>query len=333
MINNILFQFTEEIIKNLNFFEKSVNIEFIKTKLNEIFEVIPFNEISNDKLMLYLCSGNSIYKLFYQYNELKEIKEELSKHLNESNEGKYKKLKSLFRIIKSERNGYFIKENGIEFIKSFNLSNIFTLFQYKINHQKVEKIFTLKDLMNNNPEKINESFVISICKKISKLLEECQKNNLVLFQLSINSIFFLNNDLTNIYFNDFSKSKYLYKKAYEYKDDFYLKRELFKVDILNLGELMYNLLSKNEKDKNIYNKVSNLKDVSQNMQQLIIKMVEPDILRRYNIFQVINFLNTFFNEKKEINIPVKNNLKKKINIKFPFFLCKKRKSKSNNIYI
>ena len=300
MNNNILFQFVDEIIKNLKFFEQSVKIELIETKLNEIFEFIPFNEISNDKLMLYLCSGNLIYKLFFQYNELIEIKKDLKENLNESNEGKYKKLKSLFRIIKSERNGYLIKENGIELIKSYNISNKFTLFQYKINHQKLGKIFTLKDLMINNPEKINESFVISICKKITKLLEECQKNNLVLFQLSINSIFFMNDDLTNIYFNDFSKSKYLYKKAYEYKDEFYLKRELFKVDILNLGEIMFNLLSKNEnEDKNIYNKVSSLKDVSQNMQQLILKMIEPEILRRYNIFQVINFLNTFFDEKKE----------------------------------
>ena len=301
MNNNILFQFIDEIIKNLKFFEQSVKIELIETKLNEIFEFIPFNEISNDKLMLYLCSGNLIYKLFFQYNELIEIKKDLKENLNESNEGKYKKLKSLFRIIKSERNGYLIKENGIELIKSYNISNIFTLFKYKINHQKVGKIFTLKDLMINNPEKINESFVISICKKISKLLEECQKKNLVLFQLSINSIFFMNDDLTNnIYFNDFSKSKYLDKKAYEYNDEFYLKRELFKVDILNLGEIMFNLLSKNEnEDKNIYNKVSSLKDVSQNMQQLILKMIEPEILRRFNIFQVINFLNTFFDEKKE----------------------------------
>ena len=301
MNNNILFQFIDEIIKNLKFFDQSVKIELIETKLNEIFEFIPFNEISNDKLMLYLCSGNLIYKLFFQYNELIEIKKDLKENLNESNEGKYKKLKSLFRIIKSERNGYLIKENGIELIKSYNISNIFTLFKYKINHQKVGKIFTLKDLMINNPEKINESFVISICKKISKLLEECQKKNLVLFQLSINSIFFMNDDLTNnIYFNDFSKSKYLDKKAYEYNDEFYLKRELFKVDILNLGEIMFNLLSKNEnEDKNIYNKVSSLKDVSQNMQQLILKMIEPDILRRFNIFQVINFLNTFFDEKKE----------------------------------
>jgi hypothetical protein len=301
MNNNILFQFIDEIIKNLKFFDQSVKIELIETKLNEIFEFIPFNEISNDKLMLYLCSGNLIYKLFYQYNELIEIKTNLKENLDESNEGKYKKLKSLFRIIKSERNGYLIKENGIELIKSYNISNIFTLFKYKINHQKVGKIFTLKDLMINNPEKINESFVISICKKISKLLEECQKKNLVLFQLSINSIFFMNDDLTNnIYFNDFSKSKYLDKKAYEYNDEFYLKRELFKVDILNLGEIMFNLLSKNEnEDKNIYNKVSSLKDVSQNMQQLILKMIEPEILRRFNIFQVINFLNTFFDEKKE----------------------------------
>jgi hypothetical protein len=301
MNNNILFQFIDEIIKNLKFFEQSVKIELIENKLNEIFEFIPFNEISNDKLMLYLCSGNLIYKLFFQYNELIEIKKDLKENLNESNEGKYKKLKSLFRIIKSERNGYLIKENGIELIKSYNISNIFTLFKYKINHQKVGKIFTLKDLMINNPEKINESFVISICKKISKLLEECQKKNLVLFQLSINSIFFMNDDLTNnIYFNDFSKSKYLDKKAYEYNDEFYLKRELFKVDILNLGEIMFNLLSKNEnEDKNIYNKVSSLKDVSQNMQQLILKMIEPEILRRFNIFQVINFLNTFFDEKKE----------------------------------
>ena len=300
MNNNILFQFIDEIIKNLKFFEQSVKIELIETKLNEIFEFIPFNEISNDKLMLYLCSGNLIYKLFFQYNELIEIKKDLKENLNESNEGKYKKLKSLFRIIKSERNGYLIKENGIELIKSYNISNIFTLFKYKINHQKLGKIFTLKDLKINNPEKINESFVISICKKITKLLEECQKNNLVLFQLSINSFFFMNDDLTNIYFNDFSKSKYLYKKAYEYKDEFYLKRELFKVDILNLGEIMFNLLSKNEnEDKNIYNKVSSLKDVSQNMQQLILKMIEPEILRRFNIFQVINFLNTFFDEKKE----------------------------------
>ena len=301
MNNNILFQFIDEIIKNLKFFDQSVKIELIATKLNEIFEFIPFNEVSNDKLMLYLCSGNLIYKLFFQYNELIEIKKDLKENLNESNEGKYKKLKSLFRIIKSERNGYLIKENGIELIKSYNISNIFTLFKYKINHQKVGKIFTLKDLMINNPEKINESFVISICKKISKLLEECQKKNLVLFQLSINSIFFMNDDLTNnIYFNDFSKSKYLDKKAYEYNDEFYLKRELFKVDILNLGEIMFNLLSKNEnEDKNIYNKVSSLKDVSQNMQQLILKMIEPEILRRFNIFQVINFLNTFFDEKKE----------------------------------
>ncbi len=301
MNNNILFQFIDEIIKNLKFFDQSVKIELIATKLNEIIEFIPFNEISNDKLMLYLCSGNLIYKLFFQYNELIEIKKDLKENLNESNEGKYKKLKSLFRIIKSERNGYLIKENGIELIKSYNISNKFTLFQYKINHQKLGKIFTLKDLMINNPEKINESFVISICKKISKLLEECQKKNLVLFQLSINSIFFMNDDLTNnIYFNDFSKSKYLDKKAYEYNDEFYLKRELFKVDILNLGEIMFNLLSKNEnEDKNIYNKVSSLKDVSQNMQQLILKMIEPDILRRFNIFQVINFLNTFFDEKKE----------------------------------
>ena len=175
MNNNILFQFIDEIIKNLKFFDQSVKIELIETKLNEIFEFIPFNEISNDKLMLYLCSGNLIYKLFFQYNELIEIKKDLKENLNESNEGKYKKLKSLFRIIKSERNGYLIKENGIELIKSYNISNIFTLFKYKINHQKVGKIFTLKDLMINNPEKINESFVISICKKISKLLEECQK--------------------------------------------------------------------------------------------------------------------------------------------------------------
>ncbi len=301
MNNNILFQFIDEIIKNLKFFDQSVKIELIATKLNEIIEFIPFNEISNDKLMLYLCRGNLIYKLFFQYNELIEIKKDLKENLNESNEGKYKKLKSLFRIIKSERNGYLIKENGIELIKSYNISNIFTLFKYKINHQKVGKIFTLKELMINNPEKINESFVISICKKISKLLEECQKKNLVLFQLSINSIFFMNDDLTNnIYFNDFSKSKYLDKKAYEYNDEFYLKRELFKVDILNLGEIMFNLLSKNEnEDKNIYNKVSSLKDVSQNMQQLILKMIEPEILRRFNIFQVINFLNTFFDEKKE----------------------------------
>ena len=123
----------------------------------------------------------------------------------------------------------------------------------------------------------------------------------------------MNDDLTNIYFNDFSKSKYLYKKAYEYKDEFYLKRELFKVDILNLGEIMFNLLSKNEnEDKNIYNKVSSLKDVSQNMKQLILKMIEPEILRRFNIFQVINFLNTFFDEKKEY--ACKNNLKNKTNI-------------------
>ena len=66
MNNNILFQFIDEIIKNLKFFEQSVKIELIETKLNEIFEFIPFNEISNDKLMLYLCSGNLIYKLFFQ---------------------------------------------------------------------------------------------------------------------------------------------------------------------------------------------------------------------------------------------------------------------------
>ncbi len=323
MINNILFQFTEEIIKNLNFFEKSVNIEFIKTKLNEIFEVIPFNEISNDKLMLYLCSGNLIYKLFFQYNELIEIKKDLKENLNESNEGKYKKLKSLFRIIKSERNGYFIKENGIEFIKSFNLSNIFTLFQYKINHQKVEKIFTLKDLMNNNPEKINESFVISICKKISKLLEECQKNNLVLFQLSINSIFFLNNDLTNIYFNDFSKSKYLYKKGYEYQGNYYTKRELFKIDIFALGKLMYTLLSKDEDETNLYDKISSLKNISQKLELLILKMIEPDVIFRYNIYQVINSLNSF---KTIIN----NNLSVNNDSDSNFINKKRDRIKSNN---
>ena len=326
MINNIIYQFSEEIINNLKLFELSINIELIKTKLNELFEIIHFNEISNDKLMLYLCDGNSIYKLFYQYNELKKIKEDLRNNLNETNEEKYKKLKSLFRIIKSERNGYLIKENGIKFEKCYNIVNLFTLFQYKINHQIIEKKLTLKDLIINNPEKINESFVIFICEKILKLIEECQKQNLILFNLSINSIFFINNNLTNIYFNDFSKSKYLYKKAYEYKNNFYLKRELFKVDIFDLGKIMFNLLSKNEnEDENIYNKVSSLKNVSQNMQKLILKMIEQDIIRRYNIFQVNNLFNTFFfDEKKKTDILINKKFKIKKNFKVPNFLSKKK---------
>ena len=326
MINNIIIQFIEEIKKNIKFFEGNSDFEKIQKKLKEISEIIPFNKISDDKTILFFYKDKNIYKLFYQYKELETIKEELKKQLNQNNnesiKEKLEKLKALFHFIKSERNGTLIN-NKIKFYKSFNFYNLFIVFQYKIN-TKVEKITTLKEFMNENPDKINESFVTHISKQIANLLEECNSKKLVLFNLSINSIFFVNENYSNIYFNDFSKSKYLYKKGYEYQGNCYTKRELFKIDIFALGKLMYTLLSKDEDETNIYHKISYLKNISQKMELLILKMIEPDVIFRYNIYQVINSLNSF----KTIinnNLPINNDSDSN-------FINKKRdRIKSNNL--
>ena len=132
MINNIIIQFIEEIKKNIKFFEGNSDFEKIQKKLKEISEIIPFNKISDDKTILFFYKDNNIYKLFYQYKELETIKEELKKQLNQNNnesiKEKLEKLKALFHLIKSERNGTLIN-NKIKFFKSFNFYNLFIVFQ------------------------------------------------------------------------------------------------------------------------------------------------------------------------------------------------------------
>ena len=305
MTKNIKEQFEDEIKKNLTLYNtKLYNENEFQNKLNEIYETIPFNGISNDKLLLFLYKQNLIYKLFYKYNELKTIKGNLKENLNESNEEEYKKIKSFFSIIKSERNGNFIV-NDIKFEKVYNVCDIFLIFQYQI-YPNVEKITTLRNYMKNNINKINESYIILIFKQIIDLLQQCHSKEIVLFNLSIDTLFFVNDNYLKIYFNDFTKSKYLDKKSYEYKDNFYLKRELFKVDIFDLGKIIYILFSKNEKfeDKELYNKVYELKGINSNMEKLLRKMFEPDIISRYNIFQVTDYFNNFFKDIQNENIKI-----------------------------
>ena len=332
MNKNVKEQFSDEIKKNLTLFNKKLNNENeFKNKLNEIYETIPFNGISNDKLLLFLYKQNVIYKLFYKYNELKGIKEELKENLNEANEEKYKKIKSFFSIIKSERNGNFII-NDIKFEKVYNVCETFLIFQYQI-YPNVEKISSLRNYMKNNKNKINESYIILICNQIIDLLQQCHIKEIVLFNLSIDTIFFVNDNYTKIYFNDFTKSKYLDKKCYEYNDNLYLKRELFKVDIFNLGKIMFLLFSKNENvdDKDLYNKVYQLKGINSNMQKLLRKMLEPDIISRYNIFQITNFINNYFKDVQIENnkiIKINEGSDKKFNLNY---INKKRKRKKYKI--
>ena len=332
MTKNVKEQFAEEIKKNLNLYSTKLNNENeFQNKLNDIYETIPFNQISNDKLLLLLYNQNVIYKLFYKYNELQKIKENLKEKLNESNKEEYKKLKSFYSIIKSERNGNYII-NDIKFEKVYNVCDTFLIFQYQI-YPNVEKITTLRNYMKNNKNKINESYIILICNQIIDLLQQCHIKEIVLFNLSIDTIFFVNDNYTKIYFNDFTKSKYLDKKCYEYNDNLYLKRELFKVDIFNLGKIMFLLFSKNENvdDKDLYNKVYQLKGINYNMQKLLRKMLEPDIISRYNIFQITNFINNYFKDIQIENnkiIKINEGSDKKFNLNY---INKKRKRKKYKI--
>ena len=305
MTKNVKEQFAEEIKKNLTLFNKKLNNENeFKNKLNEIYETIPFNGISNDKLLLFLYKQNVIYKLFYKYNELKGIKEELKENLNEANEEKYKKIKSFFSIIKSERNGNFII-NDIKFEKVYNVCETFLIFQYQI-YPNVEKISSLRNYMKNNISEITESYIILILKQIIDLLQQCHTKEIVLLNLSIDTLFFVNENYFKIYFNDFTKSKYLDKKSYEYKDNYYLKREFFKVDIFDLGKIMYILFSKNEnvEYKELFNKVYELKGINSNMEKLLRKMLEPDLILRFNIFQITDFFNNYFKDIQNENIKI-----------------------------
>ena len=305
MTKNVKEQFAEEIKKNLNLYSTKLNNENeFQNKLNEIYETIPFNGISNDKLLLFLYKQNVIYKLFYKYNELQKIKENLKEKLNESNKEEYKKLKSFYSIIKSERNGNYII-NDIKFEKVYNVCETFLIFQYQI-YPNVEKITTLRNYMKNNISEITESYIILILKQIIDLLQQCHTKEIVLLNLSIDTLFFVNENYFKIYFNDFTKSKYLDKKSYEYKDNFYLKRELFKVDIFDLGKIMYILFSKNEnvEDKQLFNKVYELKGINSNMEKLLRKMLEPDLILRFNIFQITDFFNNYFKDIQNENIKI-----------------------------
>ena len=279
MTKNVKEQFAEEIKKNLNLYSTKLNNENeFQNKLNDIYETIPFNQISNDKLLLLLYNQNVIYKLFYKYNELQKIKENLKEKLNESNKEEYKKLKSFYSIIKSERNGNYII-NDIKFEKVYNVCETFLIFQYQI-YPNVEKISSLRNYMKNNISEITESYIILILKQIIDLLQQCHTKEIVLLNLSIDTLFFVNENYFKIYFNDFTKSKYLDKKSYEYKDNYYLKREFFKVDIFDLGKIMYILFSKNEnvEDKELFNKVYELKGINSNMEKLLRKMLKPDLI-------------------------------------------------------
>ena len=87
---------------------------------------------------------------------------------------------------------------------------------------------------------------------------------------------------------------------------------------------MYTLLSKDEDETNIYHKISDLKNISQKMELLLLKMIEPDVIFRYNIYQVINSLN-FFKTIINNNFPVNNDSDSN-------FINKKRdRIKSNNL--
>ncbi len=86
---------------------------------------------------------------------------------------------------------------------------------------------------------------------------------------------------------------------------------------------MYTLLSKDEDETNLYDKISSLKNISQKLELLILKMIEPDVIFRYNIYQVINSLNSF---KTIIN----NNLSVNNDSDSNFINKKRDRIKSNN---
>ena len=86
---------------------------------------------------------------------------------------------------------------------------------------------------------------------------------------------------------------------------------------------MYTLLSKDEDETNIYHKISDLKNISQKMELLLLKMIEPDVIFRYNIYQVINSLNSF---KTIIN----NNLSVNNDSDSNYINKKRDRIKSNN---
>ena len=86
---------------------------------------------------------------------------------------------------------------------------------------------------------------------------------------------------------------------------------------------MYTLLSKDEDETNLYDKISSLKNISQKLELLIFKMIEPDVIFRDNIYQVINSLNSF---KTIIN----NNLSVNNDSDSNYINKKRDRIKSNN---
>ena len=96
---------------------------------------------------------------------------------------------------------------------------------------------------------------------------------------------------------------------------------------------MFLLFSKNENvdDKDLYNKVYQLKGINSNMQKLLRKMLEPDIISRYNIFQITNFINNYFKDIQIENnkiIKINEGSDKKFNLNY---INKKRKRKKYKI--
>ena len=333
MSYEVIEQFNEQIKENLKLFDIETKDEELLIKLKDIYKKFPFNEISNDKLILFLYEGNYLYKLFYKYSELEKIKEKLKNKTGEENIIKYKKIKLFFNLIKSERNGNFIVKN-IKFERSYNIYNKFLLFQYFFG-QKFEEKTTLREYMKKNLNKINERFVVLICREIVELLQECHDKEIVLLNLSLDTLFFKNKNYSNIFFNDFSKSKTLDKKSYEYNNKYYLKREFYKIDIYDLGKIMFLLLSKheNEDDTNLTEKIPQIRNISQNMETLLEKMLESEVIFRFNLYQIIEFLNiNFKNIEKENNMTIKiNNSEKELTL--TNFTNKKRKRKKYKIKI
>ena len=295
---NILIEFDKNNKSNLKSIELDINKNFISPiKFYNEYLSKQKIQIIDYKYREYILAfqENFIIKIFYAYSELenlkKKIKNEKKENLEYKNDEKYKKIKKINSILKSESNGALFEDEKKYFFNLdciINVQKQYKLFKYKFeNNNNSNKIINLKNYFINNYSKIQLEEFLNILLQISEILIKSEEKK-VLLNISMENIYLFSNEKYSIlHYFDYRKSKHLIHSAYadETNSNFFIYKDTFKIDILNTGKILGFMLTGNENLKE--NEIDGL-NISSVLKELLKNMLKSLIISRYSSYQFHN---------------------------------------------